>query len=180
MAKKQTKKTEPADDTKDQSNHELIQKLRTEAEPIIRDIRVAAETTGTEGWQRLFQNRKRHAKSRRELLAKSLHEFADQLTDLGWEESTEKAVKDLAKEHAELRAAESSFDIEVARPVYEAVHRLERLFGQYRTRAGEFERDAALMNQGLVEAMEDAIGRMPTATWDDLVGVVRIKEGGAS
>lgn len=179
MAKRQ-KKIETIEDTKDQSQHELILKLRTEAEPIIHDIRVAAETTGTEGWQRLYQNRKRHAKSRRELLARSLHEFADQLTDLGWDESTEKSVKDLAKEHAELRAAESSFDVEVARPVYEAVHRLERLYGQFRTRAGEFERDAALMNQGLVEAMEDAISQMPAATWDELVGVVRIREGGAS
>lgn len=165
---------------KDQSDHEVIQKMRRGAEPIIRDVRIAAETTGTEGWQRLYQTRKKSAKAKREAIAKRMHEYADQLEDLGWSDDDEKGVKTLAKDHTALREDETAFDLTVARPVYEAVHRLERHYASFRTTAGDFERNAPLTSDGLVEAMELAITAMPSAVWDDSAGVVRLTEGSAA
>lgn len=168
------------DEAADPREHETIKQMRSEAEAIIEDIRVAAAHTATEGWQALYAGNRKKKKDRQSEIGKSLHSLADRIVTHGWDEDDEKAVKALVKESLELRETHAAFNTETVYPVMDSVSRLSACVSNWQSQAERVEKNAPLHTRGLADAMAEAIKALPNAKWDPSTGVVTIEEGGAS
>lgn len=161
------------------NNRDIFQNFRAEYGAALADARLSAEHTGTEGWQRLFSDRRDKEREHRRELAKQLRTQAERLEDFGLTEDDEKAIKDIAKASAELRDSGAVFERETIGRVCAPVQACERIALQYINQATRLESDTPLHNIGVEEMMRIEIGKYPKPLWDAENGIVEIKESAA-
>ena len=155
---------------------DLIEKFNSEYAAALGEARISAEHTATPGWQKVYAQQRDQARQRRRDLAKRLGALATMLEDFGLTEDGEKAVKDVAKESAELRETNAAFSHECVERICAPVGACERIIDLYRAEAARNESAAPLINIGLEELMRDAISKVARPSFDDETGAVVIRE----
>ena len=138
------------------------------------DAEVAARHTATEGWGRLWAAHHDDVRDARRLVGKATHALADQMQDFGWTEDDEKAMKELAKRSADLRARAAAFRTEIVERIEQAVTTCQRVIEDFHRSARRAEEDAPLLNAGAADRAHAETARVPKARWNAIDGVVEI------
>lgn len=155
----------------------IVRKFEEEYAGPLEDSRVSAEHTATHGWQNLYQRHRKMRASTITTMGKQLRELADTLEAFGWTEDNEKSVKDLAKQSAELRAADAIFEQRFISRIVEPVRACERIIERYSGEARREEESNPLIAKGTIGIMAEAIESCDKPSWDDATGVVTISKG---
>lgn len=153
---------------------DLITRFKDEYSAAFADVEVAADTTRTEGWARLYAH---HRKSQREecrRIAAELRMVADRVEVLIPSEDEEKEIGELKKSCTTLREQNEAFEHQVIEPVREPVQRCEKIIYEAQLAAQTEEERFPLVNTGLEHLMRMEIENVPRAKWDHEHGRVII------
>ena len=137
--------------------------------------RRSAEITATAKWQELFSDFKDRQEKKRIELAERLHSYSEMMGLARVDEEGEKAIKEVAKQSAELREEESAFYASVVKPIREPVRDCERTIDEIRATAARFRNQEPLLHREIIEEADALIDTLSHAVWDAKAGVVSIK-----
>jgi hypothetical protein len=158
------------------SNKDIIARFRDEYNAALADAEVSANHTVTEGWRRMYSDRRQKSRAKRAEAAKRLRFLVDRLEDFGWMEEDEKSTKDIVKESTELRATEDAWQREVVDRVCEPIGRCDKIRIDYENQAHREEQLAPLHNIGLEQMMKSETRKQRRPRFDHETGQVFIDE----
>lgn len=157
-------------------NADLVSEFQSAYEDAVAECRKAMETTGTDGWQKLYADFMAGNEKRRIWAADQLDTLADSLRREALSEDDLKELKAAVKNATEACDAAASFDLQTVAPIRGTVEALSGIIGNYEQQAASMAARTPLTEAGLPDRLADAIHGVPKASWNPRVGCISIKE----
>lgn len=158
---------------KTDQSFDLVEEFKTKYAQVIEDVYVSVNHTAAEGWQNLYGQFRKTIMNRRQVLAEALKAIASDIARTGPNDETPKMLNDLKKEIEDIIETTFAFEASTVQPVKKPVDEASLCIDNFMAAAREEKRKTPLINDGIVDAMAEAVKASARASWDAETGVVK-------
>lgn len=158
---------------------DMVEEFQEAYDDALAEVRKAAETTATDGWQQMYCAFIKSNKDARESAADLLDQQSTALRQKPIDGDGVKELKGAVKDATDACEQAAFFDAQTVGPIRGTVEKCHMLISEFEGRAEAASQSTPLTDGDVAQRMSEAILSVPKATWNASVGFIRIVEGRA-
>jgi len=153
---------------------DLVEEFQEAYEDALVEVRRAAETTATDGWQQMYCAFQKANKGARESAADLLDQQSARLREKAIDGESLKELRDAVKDAVGACEQAAMFDQTTVTPIRGTVEKCHRLIAEFENRAEAASQNTPLVDGDVAQRMSEAIQAVQKATWNASVGFIRL------